>query len=291
MRWPDDAEGWPHISASRIVASAPHRWHVQEIGEGPVLLLLHGAGASTHSWRDLAPLLARSYRVVMIDLPGQGFTRSGARHRRGLDKTAQDIARLIDGEGWKIHALIGHSAGAAVALRLAEDPPCFGVPVIGLNAALARFQGVAGWLFPMMAKALALAPFTAEIFVHTSSSAANVRRLIDGTGSRLTEEGLEFYRRLASDRDHVDGTLAMMARWSVDDLMERLPRHPSRVLLFAGGQDKAVPPAVSTRAVNLLPHGDLHLLPELGHLAHEEDPETCATEILAYLRQRSFGQH
>ena len=81
MRWPEDAADWPHSDRSRIVDCAPHRWHVQEMGAGELILLLHGAGGATHSFRDLAPRLARSHRVVAIDLPGQGFTRAGGRDR------------------------------------------------------------------------------------------------------------------------------------------------------------------------------------------------------------------
>ena len=50
-RWPRLAES----ESSRFVEAADLRWHVQQMGAGPVLLLLHGTGASTHSWRALAP--------------------------------------------------------------------------------------------------------------------------------------------------------------------------------------------------------------------------------------------
>ena len=68
---------------------------------------------------------------------------------------AEDLARLIRQEAWAPMAYIGHSAGAAIALRLAELAPPRAV--IGLNAALGQFEGVAGWLFPVMAKLLAAA--------------------------------------------------------------------------------------------------------------------------------------
>ena len=64
------------------------------MGEGPDIVLLHGTGASTHSWRALIPLLAERYRVTAIDLPGHGFTRLGARMRSSLECMAEDIATL-----------------------------------------------------------------------------------------------------------------------------------------------------------------------------------------------------
>jgi len=94
MDWAKDSATWPNTAHSRFVFSAPHRWHVQDIGDGPLVLLLHGAGGATHSWQHLTPLLQPHFRVVVIDLPGQGFTKLGAQQRCGLDAMAEDILTL-----------------------------------------------------------------------------------------------------------------------------------------------------------------------------------------------------
>ena len=60
------------LALALTVAAGGLRWHVQVAGDGPVLLLLHGTGAATHSWRDLLPLLAERFTVVAPDLPGHG---------------------------------------------------------------------------------------------------------------------------------------------------------------------------------------------------------------------------
>ncbi|NBQ74895.1 MAG: alpha/beta hydrolase, partial [Acetobacteraceae bacterium] len=56
--WEKDGRDWPNRTASRFVEAGGLNWHVQLMGQGPCLLLLHGTAAATHSWRDLAPLLA-----------------------------------------------------------------------------------------------------------------------------------------------------------------------------------------------------------------------------------------
>ncbi|MFQ6546464.1 alpha/beta fold hydrolase BchO [Aestuariibius sp. 2305UL40-4] len=277
MRWPKDATDWPLTDHSRIVQSPPHRWHVQEAGTGPLLLLLHGAGGATQSWRNLFPLLAETHRVVAIDLPGQGFTQLGARQRCGLPPMAQDIATLCAHEGWEPAAYIGHSAGAVLALQLTLLNP--EARVIGINAALGKFDGVAGWLFPAMAKMLALTPFVPDLFAATAGTPGTVRRLIEGTGSQIGDTGIALYKRLITDRDHVDATLAMMSQWELDDLLAALPSHPAHVTLIAGANDRTVPPAISERAAAQLPHATLHILEHLGHLAHEEDAATIAKLI------------
>lgn len=286
MDWARDLPDWPLSHLSRRVASRPHRWHVQEAGRGPTLLLLHGAGASTHSWRALIPALAEDHHVVALDLPGHGFTALGTRARSGLAPMAEDIATLCRAEGWRPHAIVGHSAGAALALhmaRMAEAP----LPrVVGVNAALNRFEGVAGWLFPVLAKLLALNPLTSLAFSAGGNRMARARRLIESTGSHLDEAGLALYARLIGDRAHVEGALQMMAQWDVAGLDATLPEIAAPSLLITGGGDRAVPPAVSERAAARLPDARHQTLAGLGHLAHEESPAAIVDLIRPFCAGR-----
>lgn len=285
MRWPPPAD-WPNRALSRQILCRPHRWHVQEAGEGPTLLLLHGAGGSVHSWRDVLPFLARDYHVVAIDLPGQGLSQLGARHRCGLEPMADDLATLIQAEGWRPTALIGHSAGGALALRLSSLlTPAPGV--VGINPALDHFQGFAGVLFPVMAKLLALTPGVAGFFARSANSPDRVRSLIESTGSTLPEEGLRLYRHLVGDRAHVDATLLMMAQWSLDGLLREVPSLKARTLFLAGDKDGAVPPTVSESAAARMPDAQVIRLPDLGHLAHEENPGAVSGLIMGFLSQHA----
>jgi magnesium chelatase accessory protein len=283
MRWPPDAETWPLAAYSRQVLHRPHRWHVQECGTGPILLLIHGAGGATQSYRGLMPLLAQTHRVIAVDLPGQGFTQLGAQQRCGLDHMAEDLLALCRSEGWKPELVVGHSAGVAIALRLYEMGLRPQKGIVAINAALGNFKGVAGWLFPMMAKALDVTPFSASLFASTTTR-SGVRNLVRGTGSNLDEEGLEFYYQLATDKGHVDATLSMMAQWSLDGLLARMGQIDVPIHLISGLADKAVPHKVSRDAVAKLPNARLTELPDLGHLAHEEDPDTFAQLILETLK-------
>ena len=118
MKWPDDLADWPMADVSRKVLCRPHRWHVQDAGTGDTILLIHGAGGATQSWRGIFPLLAQTHRVIAIDLPGQGFTEIGARGRCGLRHMAEDIAALMDKENIQPKTIIGHAAGAATVHSL-----------------------------------------------------------------------------------------------------------------------------------------------------------------------------
>lgn len=279
MRWPPDASRWPMAAHSRQILHRPHRWHVQENGRGSTILLIHGAGGATQSFRGLFPLLASQRHVVAVDLPGQGFTQLGAQQRCGLDHMAEDLLSLCRNQGWTPEIVVGHSAGAAIALRMWELGLQPGKGIVGINAALGNFKGVAGWLFPMMAKALAVTPFSASLFASTTTR-GSIRNLVRGTGSTLDQEGLELYFQLASDKGHVDATLSMMAQWSLDGLLARLGAVHVPVHLITGLADAAVPPQVNRDAAGHLPQATLTELPDLGHLAHEEDPAKLAQIIL-----------
>ena len=285
MTIPRMPTNWPYRSNARRVACPPHDWCVLDVGTGPVILLLHGAGGSGHSFRNLIPLLTPDYRVIVPDLPGQGFTRSGARGRLGLDAMAADLAALCTAEGVAPVAIIGHSAGAAIAVRMAEgmDPtPC----VIGINAALGEFEGAAGVLFPLMAKVLSVLPLIPTVVSRLSGTAARVDGLLASTGSKIEPAGRAQYLALVQDSGHIEGTLSMMAQWQLQGLVARLPAMTAQVLLIATKGDRAVPPRISQSAAAKMRNAEVVVLPQFGHLVHEEAADAVAEVLLPWLAQK-----
>lgn len=280
MDWASDLPGWSLPEYSNRIICDTHRWHVQIAGAGPELLLLPGAGASTHTWRCLIPDLARTHKVIAPDLPAQGFTQSPNASRSGLDEMVEDLTSLARQENWEPNVIIGHSAGAAIGLRLTQT---LDVPkLVGINPALDKFDGVAGWLFPILAKLLAANPFTANVFT-LGATTARARRLIEGTGSRLDDISLAYYTQLTADRSHVNGALQMMARWTLDGLLNDLPEIHASVLFLSGSNDRAVPPDVAVRAASRLPNAEVTRFDGLGHLMHEEDPDRVLATIREFL--------
>ena len=280
---------WPNRAYSSQIDCRPHRWHVQQHGVGPTLLLLHGAGASTHSYRDLFADLSRDHHVVAIDLPGQGFTQPGARQRLGLEPMAQDVAALLAQMRLHPAAIIGHSAGAALALRLSQILQPQPQAIICINGALGNFEGLAGIVYPAMAKLMALNPLSASLFSWLSSSEARVRSLLTATGSAAAPDSVALYCTLVADRAHVDGTLGMMAQWNLSPLLRDLPTINLPVLFLTGGRDKAVPPETSRAAAAAMQNATLQQVEELGHMMHEEDPARSAAIIRAYLTQNGIA--
>ena len=280
MNWERHKDTWPNAAHSRFVDLGNHNWHIQDAGSGPTILLLHGAGGATHSWRKMFAELAQTHRVIALDLPGQGFTQRDDKSRSGLDAMSNDITALLQHEAIAPDVIIGHSAGAAIMFRIALDwPEVKNTKLVSINGALGNFRGLAGLLFPVMAKLLALNPLTASIFASTAAKPERVRSILKSTGSQIDAEGEAQYLSLMSDRGHVDATLAMMAQWKLDRLLTELPKLTQDCLFITGAKDQAVPPDTSSKIAARLPSAVQHEIPVFGHLVHEEAPG----EVLAAL--------
>ncbi|MBO0905066.1 alpha/beta fold hydrolase BchO [Jiella sonneratiae] len=276
-----DGRDWPHRAASRFVEAGGTRFHVQLLGpaDAPPLLLLHGTGASTHSFRDLAPLLAANHRVVMPDLPGHGFTAAPRWKRVSITGMGAALAAMLTALDIRpVHAA-GHSAGAAILLRMALDGGIAPRRIVSLNGALLPFPGIAAHLFPRLAKALFLNPVAPRFFSWRARNTGAVARLMASTGSRITPQGVGYYERLFASSLHVEGALSMMANWDLEGLRRDLPRLAVPLTLVVGTGDRAIPPDVSSRVARMVRQAEVVKLEGLGHLAHEEAPEAVAAAI------------
>ncbi len=287
LDWNREGQIWPNREASTFVTAGRAHWHVQQMGEGPPLLLIHGTGASVHSWRDLMPLLAKDYSVTAIDLPRHAFTRGHDAYAMSLPAMAREIAALMAVLEIEPAAIIGHSAGAAIALQLALDHG-FAGPIIGLSAALRPFPGAMAQIFPAIAKALFVNPLVPRFFAGTIDLAGGAERFMwRSTRSRIDASGMACYRILLKNPDHAGGGLAMMANWDLPGLKARMGEVANRVLLIHGAQDPAIPLDWAKDAAGWLANVRLDVLPGLGHLAHEEAPGKVAALIAGFLAGRS----
>ncbi|MBA4040355.1 MAG: alpha/beta fold hydrolase [Sphingomonas sp.] len=278
--WAREGIDWPNRDASRFVDAGRLRWHVQIAGAGPVLLLLHGTGAGTHSWRALLPLLAQRFTVVAPDLPGHGFTSGRPAGGMNMVSMARSVAELIAALAVAPVVIVGHSAGAAIGARMVLDDLAAPGAIIGLNPALMPFPGIAARLFPTLARMLFVNPFAPHIFAGIARQQGEVGRFLKrSTGSRIEREGAALYQRLFATPAHCAGAISMMADWDLDALERDLPRLAVPLLLVHGAADAMIPLSSAQGAAALVPSARVMTLDALGHLAHEEAPDRLAAII------------
>jgi magnesium chelatase accessory protein len=281
LDWDTDGMEWPHRSSSSFVRAGGVTWHVQQMGSGPSIVLIHGTASSLHTWAAVAPIMAGTLSLTMFDLPGHGFTDPVPSDRMTLDAIAARVAELIDYLAIEPEIIVGHSAGASIAAQLVCDgqiiPPR---GIISINGALLPFSGAAAWLYPAAARLLSATGIPARLFSRRAAEVGTIERVIGSTGSRLSPPGMSFYRRLFRSEAHVQAALDMMSRWELTRLVDRLSRVELPVHLIACSEDLAVPADQAFRLREMLPYSKVHYLRGCGHLAHEEAPERLAEFVM-----------
>ena len=275
-RWDVEGADWPNRETSRFVDADGLQWHVQVSGAGPTLLLLHGTGASTHSWRGMMPILSKNFTVIAPDLPGHAFTSAPPEHRLSIEGMARSISALLNELGMTPFLIGGHSAGAAILMRMCIDQMLAPVRLISLNGALLPFGGIAGRIFLPLAQLLATTSAAPRWFAWRAESSDVIERLLRDTGSRIDPFGVELYRRLAQSPGHVAAALAMMANWRLEDLQRDMGKLVTPIDLLVGTRDQTVPPSVAQRVKRMVPNANIYKFQRLGHLSHEEDPKSAA---------------
>jgi magnesium chelatase accessory protein len=281
LDWNAMRHEWPHSSHSHFVRVKQMRWHVQRMGQGPVALLLHGTGASTHTWREVMPLLAQHHTTVAVDLPGHAFS-SPLPQAASMAHMASALIELLQHLQLTPELWVGHSAGAAIAVRALTDPQWQAAPssrLVALNPAWTPMPGSARWIWPLAAWVVGHNPLSGWLAAKQAQHTRLVEQLLKQTGSRLDVTGVRLYRYLINQPKHNQGVLAMMSDWNIQDAQARLPLMKWPVQLQIGLNDKSVPPSLADAGLQLLPHAKRVDLPGLGHLAHEEDAQGCVRHI------------
>jgi pimeloyl-ACP methyl ester carboxylesterase len=237
---------------------------VREGGSGePLLVLLHGLGATGDVWAGWAPLLARRWpgRWVAPDLPGHGGSPALADYT--FDGLAATVAGVIaSGPGSGPGAVVlGHSLGGVVALALAGDR--FGVPVravIGLGIKVE-------WTEEELERAQAVAARPPAWFASRDEAAARYLR-VSGLAGLLSDHD----PAVAAGLREQDGRwrlAADLAAFAVGapDMTGLIADSTAPVILARGERDPMNTDGqlarLGTRTVSL---------PGLGHNAHVEDP-------------------
>ena len=162
MDWAEHRHAWPHSAQSHFVNAGGIQWHVQIMGQGPVLLLLHGTGSGSFSWRGLMPLLSSQFQVIAPDLPGHAFTSRGPEGSLSLQGMSEGLRALLLQLNVTPSVIGGHSAGAAIAANmLLQQRTLSKTQLIGFNPAWLPLPGLPSLIFRPAAKLAAINPISA----------------------------------------------------------------------------------------------------------------------------------
>ena len=257
-------------------------------GAGSPIVLVHGLGGSATNWSELAPLLARTHRVIAPDLPGHGGSEPLVAVA-GLQSFADSVYAVMEHEGAVPAPVVGHSLGGLVAVRLAlRRPEAVSALVLAGSAGLSIG---ARWARDLLTAFTIVRPGRlAGRYRTLVARSPALRRLVFGFVSvadpvGLTDLAVEGF--LAGQVLHTDTASAWRALRD-DDPRAELERLRVPTLVLWGAEDAQLPLDDAFEYARRL-RAPLRTIAGCGHLLIGERPDACAHAINDFLRTSSAG--
>ena len=250
--------------------------------QGEPLLLVHGLGGAASNWVELAPRLAERHRVIIPELPGHGGS-SPLPAAPNLDVYAARAGLVAERERLFPAAVVGHSLGGLVALRLALLRPTDVTAVIlaaaaGISSATRRAEKAIE-LTSLVRPGRLVAPYRAIVARHRSLRFLTLWWGVADTASLSSRAVAGFLAGPALHTDTVSAGRAMV----LDDVRADLHLVRTPCLILWGARDRQTPIADAFDYARRL-RAPLHVIPDCGHLLIGERPDACADAIETFLR-------
>ena len=246
--------------------------HYLERGSGPAIVLIHGFGGHTFSFRHIVPALAVDHRVVAVDLMGFGYSERPANADYSLTAQAHRVLKLMDILGIERAAALGHSMGGEVVMRMASIAP----ERVGRLILAASVSGDRPPTLPTTPLIKPLLPAMVRL-----TSRLMLRRSVYDR-SFITPEIREGYAAPTRIRGSVDGLYQMLRDGRKDKKID-FSRITQPVLVLWAAGEKLVPGWGLGRIQKRLPQAEVVVVSEAGHLLLEERPEECNAAVRRFL--------
>lgn len=267
---------------TRVVAGV--RTHLRRGGAGRPVLLLHGLGASSYTWRDAFAHLTDGYDVVAPDFPGHGRSEPVPGFDYSIAGLSRWVTSLMDELGWESAPLVGNSLGGVVSLWTAMERPArvSRMALLGVPAYPEHRPPVLWPLsWPVLGK------------VYESLLGATLLRAVAKTvyvdPAKVTDELVEEYALALRDAGGRRALAEVVRRAIPPDWRERVARYGELrqpALVLVGERDRMVGRAGGERLARDLGAARLDMVAGVGHAAHEDDPGLVLPRVRAFLDER-----
>ncbi len=278
---------WPHRENSRMVLVENILWHVQifikeDKKKRPLFMLIHGTGGGVHSWNEIVKNLHSKANIILIDLPGHGFTQDNFENDYSLTKIAfllRKLLRILEIQS--IDLVVGHSAGAAIGIELCIQSNLQQInQLIGINPSLipppfSYNMLLNSWLSPIATSN----GFTSILSIVTKNTTM-VENLLASTGSELNPQQKKLYKRIFSSNRHLKGAIQFMASTDLSELLNKSRSFKNNSTFILGKDDPWIQINPLKKIIHkYFPSSKIIENPG-GHLMHETYPEKISKQIL-----------
>jgi len=264
--------------------------HYEDQGQGQPLILLHGYGASTYSWRHVLPYFSKSYRVIAIDLKGFGLSDKPT----DSDYSVLEQSRMVY-EFIKVHrlenvVLAGNSLGGAVSLLtflMQSDQGAHHISKLILIDTASYNQDLPAYI------SILRVPIINELSLFLTSSNFKSRMILRKAffdHSKITEEMVTTYGSylsLPGASQALIKTAKQMLPSNLEEISERYKSIDVPVLLIWGEKDKIVPLEVGRNLAGNIPNSKLVVVPNCGHVPQEECPSQAIEAMESFLSDQT----
>jgi 3-oxoadipate enol-lactonase len=252
--------------------------HVEDSGDGDPIVLIHGFPSSTFAFHRLAPILARTRRVIALDLPGLGLSHRDHRRPFSIEAHAGRIVGLLDALAIERASLLGVSMGGGVAQRVAaaRSERVDRLVLVASVDESDRRRWRWPW-FQLLAMSISLRlPPLARLVVRVGLRVSAER------AATVTDSVVETYTSPLLR----PGTIRCLWRFVLDNRRASaldLAMVHAPTLVVSAGRDRIVPAAETVRLARGIPGARHVILPGASHLIAVERPEELAGIVAAFL--------
>ena len=261
--------------------------HYKTYGTGePVFILLHGFGASLFSWHEVTTPLAEYGTVIAYDRPAFGLTERPLEWK-GESPYSQDsqvelVIGLMDALGIEKATLVGNSAGGTVSMLTALKYPERIESLILVDPAVYAGGGAPAWIRPLLGtpQMRHVGPLIAR---QIQAQGVEFIKTAWHDPSKIPQATFDGYQKplQVEDWDKALWELTLSSRES--GLAERVNEFNLPILVITGDDDRIVPTEQSLRLAAEIPNADLVVIPQCGHLPHEECPDEFMQAVQDFL--------
>ena len=275
----------PNSAYSHFAIIDGVRLHYQEKGTGTPLILIHGFTSSTYSWKDVFEPLAKSYRVIAVDLKGFGFSGKpdGDYTRRAQ---AILVAHLLDylkiDKAW----LVGNSMGGEVSLNFALQNPQRVAGLILIDSAGVSVPG-SNSLAPGYARVPVVGPVLIALAL---TSDRLVRQGLEKSfydDAKVTDERVAAYYRPLKTRGGQLAALRARTQAGQFPIEQDLNKISVPALIIWGADDALIPIEAGRKMNSLIKGSKLVIVERCGHVPQEELPERVFAEMTKFMEESS----
>jgi pimeloyl-ACP methyl ester carboxylesterase len=276
------AEVRRQLPADAFVTVGGQLVHVEQAGRGEPVVLIHGFGASTYSWRKVIPAIAESHRVVAIDLNGFGYTqRPAGRAAYTREAQAQLVLGTLDALGIDRAHIVGHSYGGGITLYLASQHPERFRTMVLVDSSAPTYAN------DRRSRAAAFRPLDSLLVRLVFLRPAMIRRSLLSSfwdDSLVTPDLVQAYSERLAIEGATGAFYGLTAPAPAGAPVE-LARIAVPALVLWGAHDELIAPETGRRAAARLPDAQFVLLDHSGHLPMEEEPEAFLRALLPFLER------